>query len=115
MYERTPETRRAEYERRKERGGVRKQAIMKSYGLEWAAYENMLKEQNNRCAICENSETSLARKSTGELRPLAVDHDHETGRIRGLLCRSCNHLIGNANDDIDILNKAILYLIKYKG
>lgn len=79
MYERTPESRRSEYERRKERGGVRKQAIMKTYGLEWEVYERMVLEQGNKCAICGKPETSLARRETGEVRPLAVDHDHRTG------------------------------------
>jgi hypothetical protein len=88
---------------------------MKEYGLSWEEYERMRFEQDDRCAICGNKETSLSRRSTGEIRPLSIDHNHRTGRIRGLLCRACNHLIGNADEDQEILLRAINYLNKYKG
>jgi hypothetical protein len=60
-------------------------------------------EQNNRCAICFEVFTKTPH----------IDHDHETNEFRGLLCRSCNHLLGNARDKILILENAIQYLKRY--
>jgi hypothetical protein len=68
----------------------------------------MLKKQNNCCGICKKhiSEALLTRKSN-----LCVDHDHKTGKIRGLLCDNCNRGIGLLGDNIDILRNAIGYLL----
>lgn len=55
---------------------------LKKYGLTLGAYEKMLADQLSGCAICGKAPTSG--------RPLHVDHDHETGRVRGLLCSKCN-------------------------
>lgn len=64
---------------------------------------NLLKEkQNGVCAICFD----ICKSG----RDLSVDHDHKTGRIRGLLCHNCNYVLGAANDRIEILLKAIEYL-----
>jgi hypothetical protein len=65
-------------------------------------YENMLVIQNNVCAICG--------KPNKQKRRLCVDHDHKTGKVRGLLCVDCNVCLGNANDDIEILKNMIDYL-----
>lgn len=62
--------------------------------------------QNNCCAICGKSEYE-------ERKRLALDHNHETGVIRGLLCGRCNRLIGFAEDSPDILQSAINYLKKH--
>ena len=72
----------------------------RTYGLSGDDYAAMVKKQNNLCAIC-----------LGE-RGLCVDHCHKTGRIRGLLCRQCNTMLGNATDSPEILDKAIEYLRK---
>ena len=61
----------------------------------------MLKIQNHKCKICPN----LISIDTKE-----VDHDHKTGKVRGLLCHRCNLLLGLAKDDINILNNSIIYL-----
>ena len=66
------------------------------------SYEELLGEQAGACAICGLAET------TG--RRLAIDHDHKTGRIRGLLCSNCNRGIGHLKDDTRLLSKAIEYL-----
>jgi len=73
----------------------------------------MHKKQNGLCLICGNAETSRNPK-TGEPRSLAVDHDHETGKIRGLLCTFCNTALGKFHDDVEILKKAIDYLISHQ-
>lgn len=65
-------------------------------------YLQMLNEQNEVCAIC-NEPCALGRR-------LAVDHDHKTGRVRGLLCSRCNTSIGKFNDDVSLLKSAIKYL-----
>lgn len=59
--------------------------------------------QTNLCPIC-------GRLLPQNTRLVAVDHDHSTRRIRGLLCRSCNTLIGHARDDTRLLRRAIAYL-----
>lgn len=58
--------------------------LKSAYKLSVAQYNKMLVRQNNRCAICEISQSSLKRQ-------LVVDHDHKTGRVRGLLCNPCNN------------------------
>ena len=60
------------------------------------------KKQNIKCAICG---TEFNEKNKG-----FVDHSHITNEVRGLLCSKCNSLLGMANDDIEILKKAIEYL-----
>ncbi len=66
-------------------------------------YGQLIQEQDNKCAICY---------AEPDKRGLAVDHDHNTGVIRGLLCHNCNLLIGNACDNPEILHSAITYLRK---
>jgi hypothetical protein len=73
------------------------------YGITPEEYSTMHASQNGNCAICEkNFET------------LCVDHDHDTGRVRGLLCQSCNKFIGLAFEDISILNASIDYLKSFE-
>lgn len=83
--------------------------LLKLYGLTLEAYEALLDAQGRRCAIC-GAETGWRHRQSGELKKLAVDHCHETGRIRGLLCDRCNTAIGKLNHDPDLLQKAIDYL-----
>ena len=64
-------------------------------------YDHLAAEQNHVCAICHG---------TGARR-LAVDHDHATGKVRGLLCSNCNAGIGLLNEDIDRVLTVIQYLL----
>lgn len=73
----------------------------KLYGLAREHYARMLTAQGGRCALCGRESGS---------RALAVDHDHATGRIRGLLCSPCNTGIGGLRDDPEMLRRAIAYL-----
>jgi hypothetical protein len=73
-------------------------------------YNKLFKEQNGRCAICKQSETSLG--NNGKIRDLSTDHSHITGRVRGLLCSPCNTAIGLLKDNIEILKSTIDYLTK---
>lgn len=74
---------------------------LKKFGLTPETYEELQQKQNGVCAICEKQETN---------KRLAVDHCHNKGYIRGLLCAKCNQALGLFSDDTKILNKAIEYL-----
>lgn len=71
-------------------------------------YEVLLKAQDGVCAICK-----VASNRNGSR--LCVDHDHKTGNIRGLLCHYCNTVLGKMNDDVDLLQSAISYLLASRG
>jgi hypothetical protein len=72
------------------------------YGITLDQYEEMVRRQGAKCAIC--NAVPLAGVS------LHIDHSHRTGRIRGLLCRECNHGLGKFRDRIDLLLRAKRYL-----
>ena len=79
----------------------------RKYGITLLQYNYMLDAQNNKCAICNKEETALLK---GVVRRLAIDHCHITGKVRGLLCDKCNHLLGLVNDSCSLLENAINYL-----
>lgn len=81
--------------------------LRRLYGINESTYRDMLSEQNNLCAICaERDESNFGRK-------LAVDHDWDTNRVRGLLCARCNYLVGRSSEMIPILERAIAYLKRF--
>ena len=77
-------------------------------------YNQILKDQDNKCAICKNPET-IKSNYTGKIKNLAVDHDHKTGKIRGLLCYNCNGSLGKFKEDFQILENALNYLKSNTG
>ena len=83
---------------------------LKKFGLTKESYNTLLKEQNNKCAVCRASIGHISKNKTN--CRLAVDHDHKTGKIRGLLCGSCNRALGLLKDSINNLQNAISYLKK---
>lgn len=83
--------------------------LIRNYGITYKEYLKIYKDQDSKCAICK-IEFSLG---TGKRDVLYVDHDHATGRVRGLLCASCNYMLGNSKDNPDILQAGIEYLSKY--
>jgi Recombination endonuclease VII len=85
----------------------------KYFGITLSDFNQMLKNQNGVCAICSNPETKKSSKSD-RIRELNVDHDHKTGKTRGLLCSECNSGLGRFKDSIEILGKAINYLKKHQ-
>jgi hypothetical protein len=87
-----------------------KRAKLRRHGLTIEKYEEMLAAQGGVCAICRQPEKDIEAR-TGKVKALAVDHCHKTGRIRGLLCRACNHLLGLAQDDVELLATAYNYLV----
>ena len=81
---------------------------MKSkYGIDLETYNQILDAQGGVCDICGLPETA---KLKGKVKRLAIDHCHETGEIRALLCQSCNTMLGRAKDSPDLLRKAADYL-----
>lgn len=76
------------------------QRYRKRFGIGLAEYDALFKAQRGVCAICNKQSD----------KKLAVDHDHDTGEVRGLLCGACNRGIGLLKDDAQILHKAIEYL-----
>jgi Recombination endonuclease VII len=81
---------------------------LKKFGLDDKQYNKILFQQNNCCAICK-TDVGHYSKSNKKCR-LAVDHDHKTGKVRGLLCNSCNRALGLLKDSITNLHSAIVYL-----
>lgn len=84
--------------------------LKRTFGITLADYQTMLDEQKGVCAICKQTEQAKTRKGAEKSRRLAVDHDHQTGKIRGLLCYRCNTVLGNVGDNADILEAASEYV-----
>jgi phage FluMu protein Com len=81
---------------------------LQQYNMSVEEFVWMLRVQGGVCAICGRAETVTSK--TGVLNSLSIDHCHNTGMIRGLLCRKCNHLLGCAEDSIEVLQNAQAYL-----
>lgn len=77
--------------------------LVKKYGITQSQYDTILKQQKGKCAICGNKKHPKGRK-------FAVDHNHDTGEVRGILCGNCNQGIGHLKDDVKLLKRAIKYL-----
>jgi hypothetical protein len=73
------------------------------FGISVEEYERMLAEQSGKCRICAQEVSYMGHK-------LAVDHDHASGKVRGLLCKACNLAIGNFKDDPALCIAAAEYL-----
>jgi hypothetical protein len=81
----------------------RKKKEEQRYGVDEKVYNCLMEEQNNCCAICKQDET------------LIVDHNHQPGKVRGLLCSRCNTALGFLNDDPTRMMAAIKYLDSKTG
>lgn len=94
--------------RYQERPDLHKNRRLKTtYGITLDDYNRMLSAQSGVCAICKNPETATWR---GKPKPLAVDHDHTTKKIRGLLCANCNQGLGLGRDGVELFQEMIDYL-----
>lgn len=78
--------------------------LKRKYNLSLEQYQNLILQQNNKCGICKKPFKQTAH----------IDHNHQTGMVRGLLCSTCNRGIGYFKDNIIILKNAIDYLEKDK-
>lgn len=79
--------------------------LKKLYGITEAQYDEMLTDQGGVCAICGG----------GDTHRLSVDHNHSTGAVRSLLCRSCNTGLGSFREDPFLMVKAMDYLAMHNG
>ena len=75
--------------------------IARVFGVTKDQYFEMQSRQGGKCAICKGTDTP---------RRLAVDHDHVTGKVRGLLCRRCNQILGSMEDNVDWFRTIVSYL-----
>jgi hypothetical protein len=86
---------------------LRNHHLQQTYGISLQEYEQKLALQLNKCLICSKDQST-------EKQAFAVDHCHTTGKIRGLLCCSCNRGIGYLKDSTELLSKSIEYLKNYE-
>jgi hypothetical protein len=80
------------------------------YGISKEEYDKKIAEQQNKCEICKEEETSTFR---GTLKGLAVDHSHVSGKVRGLLCKNCNVSLGLLKENKQTIKAMLNYLEKY--
>lgn len=73
------------------------------YGMQPGDYEFIYNKQGRKCSLCQ--------RATGKARRLSIDHDHNNGLVRGLLCRPCNDVLGHARDDVQYFLRAVEYLL----
>jgi hypothetical protein len=86
----------------------REDHLLKKYVITQAIYDHMLLMQDGHCACCPATESGRANDNY-----LIVDHDHETGDVRGLLCHHCNIMLGGAKDNLSTLQNGITYLSQH--
>ncbi len=81
----------------------REQNMLQRYGITIEDYAYMFNAQNGKCKICTRLHSKFARG-------LVVDHNHNTGSIRGLLCDPCNRALGYFRDSVIVMSNAIEYI-----
>lgn len=96
----------ARYEKNKEQAkrDMWRYDLKRLYNMTPDQYNSMLEQQNYCCALCGNTEPGY-----GSTR-FSVDHNHKTGKVRGLLCKGCNLGLGKFKDDSLLLRLAVVYL-----
>ncbi len=88
--------------------------LQKTYGISLATFDKKVNQQNNLCALCQKPEKYIF-KSANKPNALCVDHDHATGQIRDLLCRSCNLIVGYVENHTDLVKLAFDYLENHRA
>lgn len=96
-------------DKKRKEGYMRNYDLKKSYGIDVNEYQRIYDLQDGRCAICEKKNIEVAKNHK---KNLSVDHCHASGKIRGLLCDSCNRGLGLLGDDAINLFRAFLYLTR---
>jgi len=91
----------------KDKSGWRRRNLRSNYNITLEEYDILFEKQNGVCAICGKKEMRRNKYNTWHL---AVDHSHESGKVRGLLCGNCNSMLGFVKDKPDLLLKAYSYL-----
>lgn len=103
-----PERFRAEQRQRDQATQPQRRAkqLAQRYGLTLEQYEALWQRQDGRCAVCRRELVEGA----GRTRATCVDHDHDTGAVRGLLCQTCNRALGLLGDNLEVVRRALDYL-----
>jgi hypothetical protein len=83
--------------------------LKRTYGITSTDYKTMLEAQDHKCGVCGSEGFTMKKEHKVKL---VVDHDHETGEVRGLLCHNCNRALGLFHDDPEALMKAIKWVTK---
>jgi hypothetical protein len=86
---------------------TRNNDLKRNYGITLQEHQEMYKNQNGVCAICKG-------EGDGKWKKLCVDHDHKTGKVRQLLCRNCNMVLGQVGDNANLLEEMIKYLQRHQ-
>lgn len=87
---------------------AKRQRLKRSYGLALDEFNKLYDSFEGQCHICKKKITRTGRGNNAAV----VDHCHETGQVRGLLCSNCNFVLGHSKDDTEILANAIAYLTR---
>ena len=87
---------------------IRQAYLLRRFGITEEQYEELLNKQDGRCAVCLRHQSDFSRR-------MAVDHNHKTGEIRGLLCNFCNHRVVGKHNDSELLRRAADYLERTTG
>lgn len=88
----------------------RSNQLIKTYGITLQDYADLMSKQDGKCAICRQP----ALGGHTSTRSLHVDHNHKTGKVRGLLCHKCNPALGQFNESIERVSAALEYLKAYE-
>lgn len=86
---------------------TRNNDLKRNYGITLNDHTAMFESQNGKCACCDKA-------GDGRWSKLCVDHCHSTGKVRDLLCRNCNMILGQVGDDADLLMSLVAYLQKHR-
>lgn len=90
----------------------RQSQIKYDFGISWEMYELKFKSQNGCCAICATP-LKLHKGIDSDFDVACVDHNHQTGEVRGLLCTDCNLGLGKFKDSLTFIQSASEYLVQY--
>ena len=90
--------------------GITTAYLKRNYNITLDCYEKLLEKQNHLCAICHTEGFVMSAAKNGHVNKLVVDHCHESGRVRGLLCHNCNRALGLLKDNTETIQRALDYL-----
>lgn len=82
--------------------------LKKNYGISSKEYEELFLKQDGKCAVCGKDNSGVILN--GKRKRMYVDHDHVTGKVRGLLCKDCNSALGFVHDNPEILSELLRYI-----
>jgi len=97
----------------RDKGGHRR-FLYKQHGITEDEYNKLFNLYDGKCHVCLQEETGRHNRTGGKLH-LAIDHNHSTGKVRGLLCRNCNTALGLMKESPDRLKSLISYIEKYNN